>query len=111
MTSDFEDAELYQKSNKRKARREVVKLIADLKISEGPRFKVIVIDLSATGFRIQTANNVPMDRKIYLTIPDFQTLQGTVAWQDRELYGCAFTLPLHSSVHAHLARRFPSLFR
>jgi hypothetical protein len=111
MASDNEDAEVHQKSNKRQARREPVKLIAELKISEGPRFKVTVVDLSATGFRIETANHIPADKHIYLTIPDFQTLQGMVAWNDRETYGCAFRLPLHASVHAHLARRFPQLFK
>lgn len=110
MASKIEDGGILPTAHKQRGRREPVKLIADLKVSEGPRFKVTVVDLSATGFRIQTANHVPTGKKIYLTIPDFQTLQGTVAWSERELYGCAFSLPLHASVHDHLARRFPQLF-
>lgn len=109
MTSNTEDAEQQRISNKRRASREQVKIFAELLISAGPRFKVTVLDLSSTGFRIQTANFVPMSRKIYLTIPEFQTLQGTVAWNDRELYGCKFSQPLHTSIYTHLASRFPQL--
>jgi hypothetical protein len=97
-------------ADNRQSVRAPVKIIADMLISEGPRFKVLVQDLSPTGFRIQTANAIPRDRMVYLTMPGFNSLQARVAWNDRENYGCEFVRPLHRSIAAHLAQRFPSLF-
>lgn len=109
MASDFDRPEQELAQNKRKFSRNKVRISAELLVSSGPRFKVDILDLSATGFRLQTPNHVAIGRKVYLTIPGVHALQAHVAWNDREYYGCEFTHPLHASIFEHLASKFPSL--
>lgn len=92
----------------RKFSRNSVSVAAELMISKGVRFKVAVLDLSSSGFRIRTANHIQINDKVYLSVPKFQTLQARVAWNYREDYGCEFSQPLHHSVFAHLSTMFPS---
>lgn len=96
--------------NNRRDLRSPVEIIAELFVSEGVRFKAAVHDLSASGFRIETANHIPVGRLVYLTIPGLQSLQARVAWNEREHYGCTFSKPLHSATCNHLSTRFPKLF-
>lgn len=96
-------------SNKRCSTRNEVRISADLMIPAGPRFKVSVLDLSATGFRIETANYIDIGRRFYLIMPGFQSMQARIAWNSRDLYGCEFSQPLHPSVFTHIAEKFPSL--
>lgn len=98
-------------ANNRRDSRSPVEIIAELFVSESVRFKVEVHDLSSSGFRIETANHIPLDRLVYLRIPGLQSLQARIAWNDRENYGCSFSKPLHSATCDHLAMRFPKLFR
>lgn len=94
----------------RKDLRSPVEITAELFVSESVRFKVVVLDLSSSGFRINTANHIPLGRLVYLTLPGLQSLQARVAWNDREHYGCTFSKPLHGATCDHLSTRFPKLF-
>ncbi len=109
MASKFEDPEWKRLLNKRKSRRDSVSLRADLLVAAGARFKVSVIDLSRTGFRMETGNFIPAGTKVYLAMPNMQSLQARVAWQDTVYYGCEFTQPLHESIFDHIAKQHPSL--
>ena len=95
--------------NFREFLREPVRIAAELLVSQGYRFKVSVLDLSASGFRIETSNHIPADRKIYLTIPGFQPLQASIAWSECDQFGCEFSHKLHSSIFEHISKAFPSL--
>jgi hypothetical protein len=106
--SDRPDAD-DQSDNYREFLREPVRIPAELLVSQGYRFKVSVLDLSPSGFRIETSNDIPLERKVYLTIPGFQPLQARVAWNVRDQFGCEFSQKLHSSVFGHISRTFPSL--
>jgi hypothetical protein len=96
--------------NNRKDLRSQVEISGELFVSQGVRFKVAVLDLSVSGFRVNTANHISLNKIVYLTIPGLQSLQARVAWNDRENYGCAFSKPLHGSTYEHLAMRYPALF-
>lgn len=109
MASDFNRPQHALARNQRKSTRSIVKISAELLVSSGSRFKVAILDLSATGFRAQTPNHVTIGRKVYLTIPGIHALPASVTWNDREYYGCEFTRPLHTSVFEHIAREYPSL--
>lgn len=98
-------------SNNRKSSRSSVRVAAELMISEGARFKVAVLDLSSSGFRIQTANYLEINHKVYLRVPNFQTLPARVAWNYKEDYGCEFSRPLHPSVFEYLSGLFPSTIK
>jgi PilZ domain len=111
MASELEKPDWSQPRNQRRASRNSVRIIADLLISAGPRFKVAVLDLSQTGFRIETGNYIPADSAIYLTIPSFQSLKARIAWNDRNCYGCEFVTALHPSIFDHIAQKHPSLVR
>ena len=58
MASEFDEPEWKQFSNNRKASRNSVRISAELLVSTGPRFKVAVLDLSRTGFRMETGNHL-----------------------------------------------------
>jgi hypothetical protein len=105
---DVPDA-LEANSNFREFSRDAVKIQADLLVSQGYRFKVSVLDLSPAGFRIETANAIALNKKVYLTIPGFHPLQARVAWSHRENYGCEFSQRLYPSVFSHISNVFPSL--
>jgi PilZ domain len=111
MATRFDEPNWKEPHNKRKASRNDVRIIADLMVSAGPRFKVAVMDLSQTGFRMQTGNYISRDSKVYLTMPGFQGLKARIAWNDRDWYGCEFAQPLHPSIFDHIAREHPSLVR
>ena len=96
-------------SNSRKNYRRAVKVNARLLVSGGNSFQVDVIDLSAAGFRIETANHIAPESGIYLTLPRMEALRAKVVWNDGEHFGCEFTRPLHSSVFSHLSANFPAL--
>lgn len=95
--------------NKRCSTRNAVRIPAELMIPAGPRFKVAVEDLSTTGFKIETANYLDAGRRLYLIMPGFQSMAARIAWHDRDYYGCEFAHPLHPSIFAHIAEKFPSL--
>jgi PilZ domain len=111
MASKFEEPEWKRLLNKRRSRRDEVSIRADLLVSSGPRFKVSVIDLSRTGFRMETGNFIPPETRVYLAIPNMQSLQARIAWQDTVYYGCEFTQPLHESIFNHIAKQYPLLIR
>lgn len=109
MASKFEEPEWKRQINNRKAARNLVELRADLLVSSGPRFKVSVIDLSRTGFRMETGNLINVGSRVYLNIPGMQSLQARIAWNDRLFYGCEFARPLHESIFEHIAKQYPNL--
>lgn len=98
-------------SNNRKNFRNAVKTHARLLVSQSVSFQVSLRDLSATGFRFETANHIPLSRIVYLTMPGLEPLKAKVIWTEGEQYGCEFTRPLHASVFAHLSDKFPALAR
>jgi PilZ domain len=97
-------------SNIRKYLRSDVRIPAQLAIPGTRRFNATIIDLSASGFRAQTANRLPINGTVYLSIPGLESRQATVLWNLREFYGCEFTQPLHESICAHLSQKFPDFF-
>lgn len=93
----------------REFERGAVSITASLLLSNGPKFKVTVLDFSPAGFRLETANYIAVDHVVYLTIPGFQPFQARVAWNYKEQYGCQFARKIHGSVFAHIAESFPKL--
>lgn len=109
MPVKFEQSDWKQLANNRKARRDAVQMVAELRLSVGQKFKVSVLDLSETGFRIETGNHIELGSKAYLAIPELNSLPAQIAWNEGNFYGCAFLHPLHPSVFEHIARKYPAL--
>jgi PilZ domain len=93
----------------RQFERDAVRIGADLMVSGQNRFKVTVLDLSQSGFRIETANFISLHQIVYLTIPTLQPLRARIAWHNKEQYGCELTSKIHIAVFQHIAAAFPSL--
>lgn len=106
MAQDAERGARAATPDNRRENRDPIKLDARLQVSNGGRFQVGVLDLSATGFRIETANSIPRGRLVYLTMPGVEPLQARIVWNNHDFYGCEFTRPLHGSVFRHLTGLF-----
>lgn len=109
MSLKFEQPDWEHSGNNRKAQRNAVHMKAELRLSVGQKFKVSVLDLSATGFRIETGNHIGLGSRVYLAIPELNSLPAQIAWSENTLYGCEFVNPLHPSVFEHIARKYPDI--
>lgn len=109
MPFKLQESDWQQFANNRKSRRNAVQISAELRLSSGQKFKVLVCDLSQTGFRIETGNHIDTGTKLYLALPNLNSLPAQVAWNDRTFYGCVFLHPLHASVFEHIVAQHPSL--
>lgn len=111
MSPKFEYFDRSESANNRQSPRNAVHMAAELRLAVGQRFKVSVIDLSATGFRIETGNHIELGSKVYLAIPGLNSLPAKVAWSENTLYGCAFQSPLYPAVFEHMARKYPAIIK
>lgn len=60
----------------------------------------VVIDISATGFRIEALERLPIGTAVWLKIGTLAPQMARVMWNDKLLAGCQFAAPLHPSVVA-----------
>ncbi len=111
MSCKFEHFEGTALASNRQAERNAVHIIAELRLPVGQRFKVSVLDLSQTGFRIETGNHIELGSRVYLAIPELQSLPAQIAWSGIPFYGCAFLNPLYSAVFEHVAQKYPTITR
>ncbi len=95
--------------NARQFVRNSVNIVADVREPRGGRFKVSVIELSRSGFRMHSASFVEKGKAIFLTMPGFEPLEARIAWYDKEYYGCEFSQRLHVAIYDHLKASFPTL--
>ncbi len=67
---------------------------------------VKVLDVSETGFRMETAVTFDLYNDIFLSIPGFQSLEANIIWHRENLYGCTFLVPLHPAILDHVSKIF-----
>ena len=96
-----------QERGVRWAERRKVSIEASIRGQGHVRFDVDVLDLSISGFRIETSFTLNVGTRLWLTIPGFQGLESIIIWHEGFTYGCAFAIPLHPAVCDHLIRHFP----
>lgn len=89
------------------AERGKVSIEASIRGQGHVRFDVDVLDLSITGFRIESSFTLNVGTRLWLNIPGFQGLESVIIWHEGFTYGCAFTVPLHPAVRDHLIQHFP----
>lgn len=109
MSAELNSADWAERANNRETPRKPVHMLAELRLAIGQKFKVSVVDLSQTGFRIETGNHMELGTRVYLAIPELNSLPANITWSDETVYGCAFLHPLHASVFEHIAREYPAL--
>lgn len=90
----------------RRAERLDVQMKAALRASGSIKFDVDVIDMSVVGFRFDTASNLNIGDRVWLTVPGMAGLESAVVWRHRHHYGCEFASPIHTAVLDHIVRQF-----
>lgn len=92
--------------DERRSLRLKVSVAASVRQPGSTAFDAKVLDLSMTGFRLETSFNLKPGTRVWLTLPGMQSLEAEVAWRKDFIYGCAFVQSLYPAVFDHIARRF-----
>jgi hypothetical protein len=69
-----------------------------------PWAKMILMDLSRTGFRIAWSPRYKPDTKLWIRLTGLQPLSAIIRWQSPSGIGCEFNAPLYEPVFEHFAR-------
>ena len=91
----------------RKASRKLVGITAKMRERGRSTMEVGVIDISTTGFRIETLYRVQSGHFVWLSIPGLAPLEAVVRWSNKTEHGCEFLQPLHTAVVSHLRNLYP----
>ena len=105
----FDHADIARETSNRETCRGDVAITADIRAFGGNKTRVKVIDLSQTGFRMESLTLIPDSHAIFLTIPSFAQMEARIIWQTEWLYGCKFVRPLYLAVYEHIVRTHPAL--
>lgn len=95
--------------DRRNAQRSHVRITADLRRPGRTAFRVTVTDLSQTGCRCETTGKVVNGDIIWITLPGFSSIEGTVRWVTPHGFGCAWNSPMHISVFQHISEKYPDV--
>jgi PilZ domain len=66
--------------------------------------RVVLEDLSASGFRITGLAHPDTAKNLSIRIPGMQLFSARIRWIDGRTVGCAFSTALHVAVFEHLVR-------
>ena len=67
--------------------------------------RVMLEDLSPTGFRVLRLANPDPSKPLWIRIPGIQLLTANLCWTRGTATGCEFTAPLHIAVFEHIVRQ------
>ncbi len=98
-------------SERRDASRADVAIEASLRRAGRTAFMVLVRDLSPTGCRAETLSKMVVGDKVWVTLPGFAPVAGTVRWLAKTQFGIQWDAPMHASVFDHIRVQFPDIFR
>ena len=114
----FINAELSQLpiGDGRKAERRIVNLAAALREAGATTSQVLVLDISAGGFRAEAGEEVQEGCEVWLKLPSFEAKRSRAVWRKGSEVGCEFESPLHDReiqlIVAPAPRRIPrGIFR
>lgn len=82
--------------------RQSVNLLCAVRQGSRPWRMVRLEDMSPSGFRIAWFPGAMADKAVRIRIPGIQMLTAAIRWQEGNAVGCAFAVPLHSAVFAHI---------
>lgn len=100
----------------RKAERRIVNLAAALREDGASTAQIVVLDISAGGFRAEVGDNVHEGSEVWLKLPNFEAKRSRVIWRKGSEVGCEFETPVHENeialIVAPAPRRIPKgIFR
>ncbi|MEO7914081.1 MAG: PilZ domain-containing protein [Novosphingobium sp.] len=88
-----------------RASRAEVSLTCEVRQGQRPWVKVLLHDISETGFRIDWRPGFDIGKAIYVRIPGIQLLNATLRWKREGMIGCEFTSKLYGPVYDHIVRQ------
>lgn len=91
-------------SGRSAGRRETISLCCEVRQGTRPWKKVLLEDLSVTGFRVSWLPGISRHQPLRIRIPGMQVLSAEIRWQEGDSIGCQFTSPLYVAVFEHLVR-------
>lgn len=95
----------------RKAERRIVNLAAALREAGATTAQIIVLDISAGGFRAEAGDDVHEGSEVWLKLPGFEAKRSRVIWRNGKEVGCEFETPVHENeialIVAPAPRRIP----
>ncbi|HEX8580380.1 MAG TPA: PilZ domain-containing protein [Allosphingosinicella sp.] len=79
----------------RKAERRIVNLAAALRESGARTAQIVLLDISAGGFRAQVGDEVEEGSEVWLKLQGFEAKRSRVIWRRDNEAGCEFETPIH----------------
>lgn len=110
-TQDKQSQSYIPSSADRKFCRGDVAITAHIRALGGIKNQVNIVDLSETGFRMESLTYMSNDQVIFLTVPGFQQMEARIIWQSEWMYGCEFARSLHPAVYDHIVNSHPSMVK
>jgi hypothetical protein len=89
----------------RKAQRVSVHATPSLRRSGYNKVAVSLLDLSTSGFKIETFGGIPAGASVWITLPGLSALEAKVVWSRWDQVGAEFINPLHSAILDAVVRR------
>jgi hypothetical protein len=80
-------------------------LACEVRQGTRPWQRVVLDDLSVSGFRISGLAHPDPAKLLSIRIPGMQLLSAKIRWNAGPVVGCEFTAPLHIAVFEHLVRQ------
>ena len=93
----FINAELSQIpiTDGRKAERRIVNLAAALREDGAKTSAIILLDISAGGFKADVPEPLEIGVEVWLKMPGWEVRRSRVVWTEGKEVGCEFEYPLH----------------
>ncbi|TFI58652.1 PilZ domain-containing protein [Sphingomonas parva] len=79
----------------RKAERRIVNLAAALREEGARRSPIVVLDISAGGFKAEVPDEIHEGSEVWLKLPGFEAKRSRVIWKREKEAGCEFESPMH----------------
>lgn len=90
----------------RSAPRIKIEIPAQMRPSGFTGFKVVVRDLSLSGFAAEALTGMKPGTRIWLSLPGLNGLQGEIVWNDGTMVGCSFTNLLNPAVYEAIIQKY-----
>jgi sirohydrochlorin ferrochelatase len=95
----------------RKAERRIVNLAAALREDGAKTAQIVLVDISAGGFKAEVPEEIEEGSEVWLKLPGFEAKRSRVVWRRGNEAGCEFETPVHENeialIVAPAPRRIP----
>ena len=77
-----------------------------LRRSTDKPYKVRLRDVSQHGCSVELVNRVQLGERVWIKLPDLESIEGFVCWEDEFCAGIDFAGPLHPAVFDMLRAKY-----